>query len=50
VQEANLIEDAGAELEVHENGFLFDLKPFEIKTFKLTLKGTPSSRSEQGSQ
>jgi len=38
VQEANLIEDALKDLEVRGDGFSFDLKPFEIRTFKLVLK------------
>jgi alpha-mannosidase len=37
VHEANLIEDAGAAVQTEGGGFVFDLKPFEIKTFKLTL-------------
>jgi alpha-mannosidase len=36
--EASLIEDTGKELKVLANGLQFDLKPFEIKTFKLRLK------------
>ena len=35
VHEANLIEDSGAAVEVHGDSFTFDLKPYEIKTFKL---------------
>jgi len=35
--EANLLEDAGREIPVAENGFTFDLRPFEIKTFRLRL-------------
>ncbi len=33
VREANLIEDPGRALAVQDNGFSFDLRPFEIKTF-----------------
>jgi hypothetical protein len=40
LHEANLIEDKGAPLAFERDGFTFDLKPFEIKTFKLSL-GTP---------
>jgi alpha-mannosidase len=35
---ANLIEDAGAELHIDHDSVEFDLRPFEIKTFKFTLK------------
>ncbi|MGH9554128.1 MAG: glycosyl hydrolase-related protein [Terriglobales bacterium] len=38
VHEANLIEDAGARVESQRDSFAFDLKPYEIKTFKLTLQ------------
>jgi alpha-mannosidase len=38
VHEANLIEDAGARVEAQRDSFAFDLKPYEIKTFKLTLQ------------
>ena len=37
VHEANLIEDAGAAVQTDGDGFVFDLKPFEVKTFKLML-------------
>jgi alpha-mannosidase len=36
--EANLIEDTGRRLKVAMDTIQFDLKPFEIKTFKLQLK------------
>ena len=35
--EANLVEDSGTELNTDRNGFTFDLRPFEIKTFRLTV-------------
>lgn len=35
VREANLMEDPGAKVEVRDNGFGFDLRPYEIKTFEL---------------
>ena len=35
--DANLIEDPAAELPVRENGFSFDLRPYEIRTFRLRL-------------
>ena len=38
VHEANLIEDTGAGIETQHGSFTFDLKPYEIKTFKLHLK------------
>ena len=38
VHEANLIEDSGAPIEAQRDSFAFDLKPYEIKTFKLTVK------------
>jgi alpha-mannosidase len=36
--EANLIEDTGNKISVEADSIKFDLKPFEIKTFKLKLK------------
>jgi alpha-mannosidase len=38
VHEANLIEDSGAPLSAEHDSFTFDLKPYEIRTFKLKLK------------
>jgi alpha-mannosidase len=38
-RDANLIEDPGAKLPVHENTFSFDLRPYEIRTFRLRLEG-----------
>lgn len=38
VQSANLVEDAGAELHTDHDSFTFDMRPFEIKTFKFTMK------------
>jgi alpha-mannosidase len=38
VQESNLIEDSGARVQARRDSFSFDLKPYEIKTFKLTVK------------
>jgi alpha-mannosidase len=38
VHEANLLEDAGAPVASGAEGFTFDLKPFEIKTFRLRLE------------
>jgi alpha-mannosidase len=38
VHEANLMEDAGRELRTEQNSFQFDLHPYEIKTFKLSLR------------
>jgi alpha-mannosidase len=35
--EANLIEDSGARVDIHDNVLSFDLRPYEIKTFRLTL-------------
>jgi alpha-mannosidase len=35
VREANLIEDPSGEIAVHGNAFSFDLRPYEIKTFRL---------------
>ena len=34
VHESNLIEDPGAAVEAKRDGFTFDLKPFEIRTFR----------------
>jgi alpha-mannosidase len=38
VHEANLIEDAGAPIDAQGDSFTFELKPYEIKTFELTIK------------
>ena len=35
--EANLIEDAGRTLEIRDNQITFDIRPYEIKTFRLKL-------------
>jgi alpha-mannosidase len=45
VHEANLIEDEKENVAAARNGFTFDLQPYEIKTFKLTLKRLPGSLS-----
>jgi alpha-mannosidase len=37
VFEANLIEDAGQPVAANDGGFTFDLRPYEIKTFKLSV-------------
>jgi alpha-mannosidase len=37
--EANLMEDTGKKLKAQDDSIHFDLHPFEIKTFKLRLKG-----------
>ena len=37
IHEANLIEDEGPTIASTNSAFVIDLKPFEIKTFKLTL-------------
>jgi alpha-mannosidase len=37
-RESNLVEDRGNELNTERNGFTFDLRPFEIKTFTVMLK------------
>ena len=47
VQEANLIEDPGNAVDAGSDGFSFDLRPFEIKTFKLTLTSRSSATGEQ---
>ncbi len=36
--EANLLEDSGRELKINKSTLDFDLHPFEIKTFKLSLQ------------
>ena len=36
--EVNLLEDFGRELKIKQNTLAFDLHPFEIKTFKLSLQ------------
>jgi alpha-mannosidase len=44
IHESNLIEDPGAEIQPTANGFTFDLRPFEIKTFTLEIEPTTSTR------
>jgi alpha-mannosidase len=41
--EANLLEQPGGKLNVQDNALLFDLGPFQIKTFQLRL-GSSRSR------
>ena len=36
-RDANLMEDPGRALAIRDNGFSFDLRPFEIKTFVIEL-------------
>ncbi len=36
-QEVNLIEDPVGKVETHKNGFVFDIKPREIRSFKVRL-------------
>jgi alpha-mannosidase len=50
VHEANLIEDSGAQLKSEPDSFAFDLKPFEIKTFKLSLGPALTVTSPPGRQ
>jgi alpha-mannosidase len=35
VRAANLMEDPGSDIAVQGNAFSFDLRPYEIKTFRL---------------
>jgi alpha-mannosidase len=42
VYEANLIEDTGARLDAQRDSFTFDLKPYEIRTFKVTVPPAPN--------
>jgi alpha-mannosidase len=44
VHEANLMEDAGPPMDAQSDSFAFDLKPYEIKTFKLTMRMSPKAR------
>jgi alpha-mannosidase len=44
VHEANLIEDLGGRVTAGREGFQFDLKPYEIKTFKVRLKAEQPNR------
>jgi alpha-mannosidase len=46
VHEANLIEDTGASIEAQRDGFAFDLRPYEIKTFKLTVRPVALSQNQ----
>jgi alpha-mannosidase len=41
--EANLMEDAGSKLKLEKNAFRFDLRRFEIKTFKVRLQEPKNS-------
>jgi hypothetical protein len=43
--EANLMEDTGCELEVINDTLQFDLRAFEIKTFKLRLQSLGEGKS-----
>lgn len=43
VRETNLIEDDGAPVTSQGNGFTFDLKPYQIKTFRLVAKPSPGA-------
>jgi alpha-mannosidase len=42
--EANLMEDSGKKLKVQNDTVTFDLHPFEIKTFKVRLRGVGAGR------
>ncbi len=46
VREANLIEDTGRPIDAQRDSFTFEMKPYEIKTFKLTLKPAPMVSSQ----
>ena len=46
-EESSLLEDAGRKLSVSSDTLQFDLRAYEIKTFKLTL-GTPSVSEPDG--
>jgi alpha-mannosidase len=45
VRESNLVEDRGSEIHAEPESFTFDLRPFEIKTFRLTVKPMAASRA-----
>jgi alpha-mannosidase len=42
VEEVNLMEDPGVAAVVQEDTLQFDLRPFEIKTFKLQVQPVPA--------
>ena len=44
VHEANLMEESEERVAAGRRSFLFDLKPYEIKTFKVRLEAAPASR------
>jgi len=44
--EANLVEDTGAKMKVAMNTVQFDLKPYEIKTFKFRFKHSALTGNE----
>ena len=50
VHAANLIEDSGANIDASGQVFRFDLKPYEIKTFKLKVETTPIGRAQAKSR
>jgi alpha-mannosidase len=47
VHEANLIEDSEGRVAAERESFQFDLKPYEIKTFKVELKAGPLNRTQR---
>ncbi len=46
--ECNLIEDTGAAVAASGDSFAFDLKPFEIRTFKFHFRGAPREGGRPG--
>ena len=42
VHEANLIEDEGIAIAADASDFVFDLRPFEIKTFTIRMRQLPT--------
>jgi alpha-mannosidase len=45
VREANLVEDPGVPLSAKADGFTFDLRPFEIRTFRFRVQARPPEGS-----
>jgi len=43
VRESNLMEDPGVPLAAKADGFTFDLRPFEIRTFRFRVQARPSA-------
>ncbi len=43
VHESNFVEDKGEGVDSERDGFVFSLRPFEIRTFQVAIKAQPES-------